>query len=162
MLLLTAMALAALLGPMAIQAPPVVVWNATASAPRGLYRITPADAFRPGDLVLARTPPAYAEQFAERGYVPAGVPLLKRVVAVAGSMVCRSSMTIAIDGVAVAEALASDSQGRLLPAWSGCQELHQGEAFLLVPEVRTSLDGRYLGVVETSTILGRAVPLWTW
>jgi len=161
-LLFTAAAIAALVGPLLIQARPVVVWNATASAPRGLYRIVPAGALQIGDLVLARTPSAHAGQFAERGYLPAGVPLLKQVAAVAGSMICRSSTTITIDGLGVAEALASDSQGRLLPAWSGCRRLHQGEAFLLVPEVRTSLDGRYFGVVSTSTILGRAVPLWTW
>jgi conjugative transfer signal peptidase TraF len=161
-LLFAAPAIAALIGPLLIQARPVVVWNATASAPRGLYRIVPEGTFQPGDLVLARTPSAFAALFAERGYLPSGVPLLKRVAAVAGSTVCRSSMTISIDGVAVAEALASDSQLRLLPAWSGCRVLSPGDVFLLVPEVRTSLDGRYFGVVETSTILGRTVPLWTW
>jgi conjugative transfer signal peptidase TraF len=161
-LLVTAAAIAALIAPLLIQARPAVVWNATASAPRGLYRIVPAGALRPGDLVLARTPSAFARFFAERGYLPAGVPLLKQVAAVAGSIVCRSSMTVTIDGVAVAEALVSDSRGRLLPAWSGCQQLSSGDVLLLVPEVPASLDGRYFGVVETSTILGRAVPTWTW
>jgi conjugative transfer signal peptidase TraF len=161
-LLLAALAIAALMSPLFIQARPVVVWNATPSAARGLYRIVPAGGPQIGDLVLARTPLAYVGQFAERGYLPADVPMLKQVAAVAGSMVCRSSMTVTINGVAVAEALVSDSQGRLLPAWSGCQQLHQGEVFLLAPQVHTSLDGRYFGVVATSTVLGRAVPLWTW
>lgn len=160
--LLMVVAVTVLAGPVIIPARPVVVWNATASAPLGLYRVVAADDLQPGELVLARTPSAVVALFAERGYLPIGVPLLKRVAAIAGSIVCRHSMTVMVDGVAVAEALLTDGQGRSLPAWQGCRSLSSGEAFLLVPEVAASLDGRYFGVVETSTIIGRALPLWTW
>jgi conjugative transfer signal peptidase TraF len=154
--------LAALAGSPLIAADPIVVWNATASAPVGFYRVTTTRDLRPDDLVLAHTPPAFVPLFAERGYVPAGVPLLKRVAALAGSTVCRRDRTVTVDGVVVAEALATDGRGRAMPAWHGCRPVGPGEVFLLVPEVPASLDGRYFGVVETSTIIGRAVPLWTW
>ena len=160
--LLMIVAITALAGPVLIPARPVVVWNATASAPLGLYRVTAANDLQPGELVLARTPSAFVALFAERGYVPVGVPLLKRVAAVAGSIVCRHSMTVVVDGVAVAVALHADSDYRLLPTWQGCHRLGPGEAFLLVPTASASLDGRDFGVVATSTIAGRAVPLWTW
>lgn len=160
--LLATVAIAALVGAPLIAARPLLVWNATASAPIGLYRIVSARDLRTGDLVLARTPPAFVALFAERGYLPAGVPLLKQVAAVAGSIVCRRGMSVAVDGVAVAEALPTDSQGRPLPAWDGCRLVGPSEAFLLVPEIPASLDGRYFGVVATSTLIGRAVPLWTW
>jgi conjugative transfer signal peptidase TraF len=160
--LLMVVAIMALAVPALSPVRPVVVWNATASAPLGLYRVTAANDPQPGALVLARTPAAFVALLAERGYLPLGVPLLKRVAAVAGSIVCRHSTTVVVDGVAVAEALPADGQGRMLPAWCGCYQLGPGEAFLLVPEVSASLDGRYFGVVETGVIIGRAVPLWTW
>lgn len=161
-LLLATVAIAALVGAPLIAARPILVWNATASAPLGLYRVVAAGNLQPGDLVLARTPPAFVALFAERGYLPAGVPLLKRVAAVNGSIVCRRQMSVAVDGVAVAEAFPTDSQGRPLPVWEGCRLVGPGEAFLLVAEIPASLDGRYFGVVATSTVIGRAVPLWTW
>jgi type IV secretory pathway protease TraF len=58
---------------------PILVWNATASAPRGLYSITPVTELQAGDLVLIQPDPASAAVYAERGYLPLGVPLLKRV-----------------------------------------------------------------------------------
>jgi type IV secretory pathway protease TraF len=95
-------------------------------------------------------------------YVPAGVPLLKRVAALAGTTVCCVGGSVSVDGLVVAEALAADRRGRALPGWNGWRQVGPGEVFLLVPETPSSLDGRYFGVVETGTLIGRAVPLWTW
>jgi type IV secretory pathway protease TraF len=36
-----------------------------------------------------------------------------------------------------------------------------GEVFLMNWEVRDSLDGRYFGPVPASSVIGRALPLWT-
>jgi len=160
--LLTIAGIAALVGPRLIAARPIVVWNVTASAPIGLYRVVGSDDLRRGDLVLTSPPPTFVTLFAERGYVPAGVPLLKRVAALAGSTVCRQGRVVSVDGAAVAEALLTDAHGRALPIWNGCRPVGPDEVFLLVPEVPASLDGRYFGVLATSAIIGRAVPLWTW
>jgi type IV secretory pathway protease TraF len=46
---------------------PILVWNATASAPRGLYCIAPLTGLQAGDLVLVRPDPASAALYAERG-----------------------------------------------------------------------------------------------
>jgi conjugative transfer signal peptidase TraF len=140
---------------------PLLVWNASASLPRGFYRITAANAARPGDLVLARTPPEWAPMFAERGYLPRGVPLLKRVAATAGATVCRKGVAILIDGTEHATALRADRAGRPLPAWSGCRRLDTDEVFLLIPEHPASLDGRYFGPTPANLVIGRAAPVWT-
>ena len=60
---------------------PLLVWNATASAPIGLYLTMPIQHLSHGDLVLATPPPDVAQLAALRDYLPRGVPLVKRVEA---------------------------------------------------------------------------------
>lgn len=138
-----------------------VIWNASASLPIGLYAVQHIDRPNIGDLVLARTPDDWTREFDTRGYLPAGVPLLKRVAAASGSTVCRNETRITIDGAFVATAQRHDRYGRPLPAWQGCHRLGADEVFLLIAEHSASLDGRYLGPTPMSSIIGRAEPLWT-
>ncbi len=143
-----------------LNARPLFLWNATDSAPRGLYLIAPAGRLSPGDLVAARLPPEAARLAAERGYLPAGLPVIKTVWAVGGDPVC------AVDGRLSALdrpdliALETDSAGRSLPAWTGCRVLHPGEILLASDLVQDSFDGRYFGPVSTARVLGRARLLW--
>jgi conjugative transfer signal peptidase TraF len=138
---------------------PSLVWNASASAPIGLYRVLPENAAR-GDLVLVRTPNSVRQLAAERGYLPSNVPLVKRIVAGSGDLVCAAGDAISINGRVVAERLARDRLGRPLPTWSGCHLLDSGEAFLLMEGRADSFDSRYFGPVPTPAIIGRLVPLW--
>jgi conjugative transfer signal peptidase TraF len=139
---------------------PRLVWNASASAPIGLYRVLPENAVR-GDLVLVRTPESVRQLAAERGYLPLNVPLVKRVAAADGDIVCAADNAISVNGRVVAERLARDRLGRPLPRWSGCLLLDVGETFLLMEGVTDSFDGRYFGPVPTAAIIGRLAPLWT-
>jgi conjugative transfer signal peptidase TraF len=161
LLIIGGLAVAGLLVPAAIRTPPGLVWNASASAPIGLYAVRPMH--RPVRGVLAViTPPASLAQFAaERHYLPLGVPLIKPVEATGGHTVCRSDLTITIDQRAVGRALARDGHGRPLPVWQGCRTLGPGEIFVMNATVRDSFDGRYFGPLPTSAVLGRARPLWT-
>lgn len=139
---------------------PRLVWNASASAPIGFYwRV--AGAPSRGDLVLARAPLWARRLAAEHRYLPRNVPIIKRVAAVAGDVVCASGNTISINGRVVVHRLASDRSGRPLPQWDGCETLGAGEFFLLMADVPDSFDGRYFGVTERRDIIGRLVPLWT-
>ncbi len=139
---------------------PLLVYNATASAPVGFYRVLPLSPLRKGDLVLAGTPTSVRLLAAERGYVPATVPLVKRVAALSGETVCAISHSITIEGRHVADQLLIDRLGRALPTWSGCRTLAQGEVFLLNEDVPDSFDGRYFGPVPISAIIGKLTPLW--
>ncbi|MBI5162430.1 MAG: conjugative transfer signal peptidase TraF [Magnetospirillum sp.] len=140
---------------------PRLVWNATASAPLGLYyRVS--GPVRRGDLVLAWPPAEAAHLATERGYLPAGVPLIKRVAALAGDEICGLGAAVTINGHVAAERLAADARGRTLPAWQGCRRLGAGEVFLLMKGVSGSFDGRYFGPVPADTVIGRLVALWTW
>ena len=136
-----------------------LVWNASASAPIGLYwRI--GDRPERGDLVLAWAPLWARRLAAERRYLPRVVPILKRIAADTGDTVCASGADISINGRAVARRLNADALGRPLPHWEGCETLGASEVFLLMSDVPHSFDGRYFGITERPDIIGRLVPLW--
>ncbi|RSU61407.1 S26 family signal peptidase [Sphingobium yanoikuyae] len=138
---------------------PRVIWNASASAPIGLYRIHPDRDPAIGALVAVAPPARWSRWMAGRGYLPEGVPLLKHVAAKAGQRVCRKGDVVTVDGHPVASARARDGRGRPLPVWRGCRTLEPGQLFLLNPSVPDSLDGRYFGPLPASTVIGRATPL---
>lgn len=139
---------------------PLLLWNASASAPIGLYRVHRPSRLTDGDLVVVRPPDTLARFLANRDYLPLGVPLLKHVAARQGQTVCRDGATVSIDGGATAAlAQAVDRRGRPLPIWTGCRRLAE-EIFLLNRATPNSLDGRYFGPLPVAAIIGRAEPLW--
>ena len=139
---------------------PRVIWNASASAPIGLYRIQPDRDPAIRTLVAITPPERLAHWLSARGYLPEGVPLLKHVAAKAGQRTCRIGDAVSVDGRRIAIARARDGRGRPLPVWQGCRTLRPGELLLLNPAHPDSLDGRYFGPLPASAVIGRATPLW--
>ena len=158
--LLTAAALATVIASVGPTAPRLV-WNASASVPIGFYTIAPVERLEVPDLVAVMPPESVAAFMVQRGYVARDVPLLKHVLGLPGERLCRAGRTITVDGIEMGEALERDRIGRELPVWQGCRVIAPGEIFLLNWEVRDSLDGRYFGPIPASSVIGRAVPLWT-
>lgn len=141
--------------------PTKLIWNATASAPIGLYSIAPADRLIVPELVAVMPPEPLAGFMVARGYVGRGVPLLKRVIGLPGQRVCRTGRAITVDGVEMGDALDRDRIGRALPVWQGCRFIADGQLFLMNIDARDSLDGRYFAPFPASAVIGRALPLWT-
>jgi conjugative transfer signal peptidase TraF len=139
---------------------PRLVWNASASAPIGLYALVGRGAQR-GDLALVRTPQFVRDLAAMRGYLPANVPMVKRIAAAGGDLVCANGSSISINTNTVATRRKQDREHRLLPSWSGCRRLAGNEVFLLMARVPDSFDGRYFGPTSRASIIGKLVPLWT-
>ncbi|MEO5755584.1 MAG: S26 family signal peptidase [Mesorhizobium sp.] len=154
-------AVAAIVTPAVIKMPPLLVWNASASAPIGLYVISGSSRPTAGELAVVEPPEPIARFVAQRGYLPAGVPMLKRIVALPGQKVCRIGRIVTADGVALGAALARDHKGRPLPDWQGCRIIAAAEIFVMNRKVGDSLDGRYFGPFPATSIVGRALPLWT-
>ena len=119
----------------------------------------PADLLSPNLSRSSRPNPATF--LADGRYLPRGMPMLKRVLALPGQTVCRDHLTITVDKISVGEARERDSRGRPLPVWQGCRVVADGEVFLMNWQSADSLDGRYFGVLPTSAIIGKAEPLWT-
>lgn len=158
LLALVAVSVAALGAASRIDFAPVLVWNASASAPIGLYRIDDR-APEIGDLVLVQVGAEFEEFITQREYLPPEIPLLKRVAARSGAKICREDEAVLIDKNYVADALLFDSRGRKLPVWSGCFILQSDEMFLLNTPQK-SLDGRYFGATKLNDVIGVAVPVW--
>jgi conjugative transfer signal peptidase TraF len=137
------------------------VWNASASVPTGLYAIRGKASLHVGERIAIEPPPALRTLLADRGYLPTGVPLLKRIAAVRGQRVCRFDSGVTIDGQYVGAARARDRMGRPLPVWAGCHVLRVQELFAMNPAAPDSFDGRYFGVLRLADVIGRAAPVWT-
>lgn len=144
-----------------LAAPPSLrlVWNISASAPMGLYAVTPGVALAPGEMVIARTPLPKRRLAAVRRYLPQNVPLVKRVAAVAGQEVCALGAFVYVDGRPVAVRRPADGRGRRMPWWRGCVRL-AGGAVLLLMERSDSFDGRYFGPTSSADVVGRARLVW--
>lgn len=140
---------------------PLLIWNASASAPTGLYRVELASRIDVSDIAVVTPPKPLANLLAERGYLPNGVPLLKHVLALGGATVCRQGNAIIVRGVTFGHARERDSRGRPLPVWQGCRVIAGDEVFLMNWLASDSFDGRYFGPLPLTSIIGRAVPLWT-
>lgn len=141
--------------------PPAYVWNVSASVPVGLYRVKSIDRIDVADLVVVAPPEPLASLLAERGYLPKGVPMLKRVLALAGTTVCRHGDAIVAYGMIYGHARERDRIGRLLPVWQGCRVVPAGQLFLMNWDAADSFDSRYFGPLPIASIVGRAVPVWT-
>jgi conjugative transfer signal peptidase TraF len=144
-----------------IKPAPRLLWNASESVPVGLYSVEAGDQLAVTNLVVAMPPNSLATFLAERGYLPLGVPLIKRILALRGQSVCRNELVISVDGIAMGMALAHDRQGRPLPVWQGCRVMAHDEVFLMNWDEPASFDGRYFGPIPLRSIIGRAKPLWT-
>lgn len=140
---------------------PKLIWNASASAPIGLYAVTSDEDLSVGDLVVVDPPKPLARYLDEHGYLPDGVPLLKYITALPGQRVCRTGGTVSVDDDIMAQAQPSDRFGRALPVWQGCHIVASTELFLLNPSHPDSLDGRYFGALPANAVIGRAVPILT-
>lgn len=151
---------AALVATLLIVPRPRLVWNPSASAPVGLYAVGDAAQLARGDMVIAWVPGEFRMMAARRHYLPANVPLVKRVAAASGDEVCAIGARVMVNGRLVVRRLDRDGAGRPMPWWSGCGELGQGEYLLLMTDSAASFDGRYFGVSEAGDIVGKARLLW--
>jgi conjugative transfer signal peptidase TraF len=139
---------------------PLYMWNASASVPRGLYGLHPSNTRYVGELVAVVPPEPLATFLADGSYLPRGVPMLKHVLALPGQTVCRQTLSILVDGMAVGDARERDGRGRPLPNWQGCRVIAPGELFLMNWQSADSLDGRYFGPIPSSAVIARAHPIW--
>jgi conjugative transfer signal peptidase TraF len=136
--------------------------NATASMPRGLYRLAPGAPER-GDLVSVCLEQGYFATLAwDRGYLrpgscPNGLePLLKRVVGVPGD-----HLEIGQDGIVIngrlwpqSRALSRDSLGRPMPDAEnfGSRTIPEGLALVLSDRHPGGFDSRYFGLVPMASL----------
>lgn len=136
---------------------PLLVWNATASVPTGLYRIVARKPHRGSLVVIQLSEPL---RTLLRGYIPTGALLIKPVAALHGDTLCRHGNVVSINNRIVALARDLDDAGRPLPRWRGCRPLEK-TAVAVISRHPDSLDSRYFGPVDWAHLVGLAIPVWT-
>ena len=141
---------------------PKIIYNPSSSAPRGWYAVKSPTELRRGDFALVKLPAPIARMADERRYLPKTIPLLKQVGAVAGDRVCERQGVVRVNDVVMARSLLRDGAGRPLSSWSECRALRDQELFLIGLSHAASFDSRYYGPVTVESVIGVAIPLWTW
>jgi conjugative transfer signal peptidase TraF len=139
---------------------PLLLWNATASSPVGLYWLASPDHVRAGDHVAAWAPDWARKLGAERRYIPLNVPLVKRVAATQGARLCLLGDRVFLNGVPAARRRLEDPTGRPMPPIEGCETLRKGEYFLFDAGQPDAFDGRYFGITSHDKLIGRARLIW--
>lgn len=157
---LAAVAAAALSASLLWPPRPVFLWNGSASSAIGLYRLFPPKRIGRGDLVAAWPPEAARQLAVRRGYLPTGLPLVKRVASVGGDRVCAAGEALFVNGELVARRRSEDRAGRPLPWWTGCVEMADDDLLLLTADRPGSFDGRYFGLTAREDVIGRARLIW--
>jgi len=155
-----AVALTALVATLIWPPRPRFVWNASESSPPGLYLVAPPGEAKAGDMVIAWAPADARRLGAERHYLPSNVPLVKRVAAVGGDRVCAAGEAVFVNGRLEVLRRGRDGAGRRMPWWNGCEDLREGDLFLLTPSVPDSYDGRYFGITRAPEVVGSARLIW--
>src|SRR3546814_5300719 len=82
---------------------------------RSLYAVDDAAPLARGDMVIARVPIAFRMLAARRHYLPANVPLVKRVAATVGDEVCAVGARVTVNGRLAAKRQTRDGAGRPMP-----------------------------------------------
>ncbi len=139
---------------------PLLIWNTTASLPKGLYRIHAG--YQTGDIVAFDIPENILPLVRERQWIPDYDRLLKRVVGVAGDQVCFREQAIFLEGEYFGQRSPVDSKGRPMPQLKGCHTVQQDEIWVMLKHQPLSLDSRYFGAVDTATVYGKALPIFTY
>ena len=139
---------------------PFFVWNASPSTTIGLYAVGSNTRLKRGDMVALWLPARSRTLASVRHYLPYNIPAIKRVVAVKNDRVCAQGSRISVNDIWMADRLERDGQGRPMPWWQGCFRLDKTQIFLINEEAANSFDGRYIGISNTSDVIGKATLLW--
>lgn len=136
--------------------------NITPSEPVGIYRLIPGRVER-GALVLIDQPHDSAASTLRR-YIPAKLPLVKRVAAIPGDVVRIDSDGVYVNGVLWPDSvpLTHDDEGRALhPYPFGVYPVAAGKVWVMSNHPR-GLDSRYFGPVPAASVISQLAPLLTW
>lgn len=137
-------------------AAPLVLHNGSPSVPVGFYVRSSGPPVRDAFVTVRASlvAPDYARA---RHFDDDSDHFIKRVAAGAGELVCAHGERVAVGAITLRR-LSRDSANRVLPAWSQCRRLRDGEVFLL-GDTDDSFDSRYFGPVNITELDGVWRPL---
>jgi conjugative transfer signal peptidase TraF len=139
-----------------------LVFNDSPSVPRGLYWIRlGAEPRERGEYVVFLPPDTAATLIYGRGWLPRSMPLLKPLGGVEGDSYCVAGGRFIVNDIDAGPVYFLDAQGLPLPQMRGCRRVGHREFLPLSTYLDRSFDGRYMGAVSMSKVLGSGRPLLT-
>lgn len=134
----------------ALASPPTLfLINESRSVPRGIY-LRRADLYPAAGRLVTVAPPPQASDYLRSLGRSDNAPLLKRLAAREGDMVCARGDRVRV-GADERVRLRRDRRGQPLPWWCGCRRMRAGEVFVL-GDAAASFDSRYFGPVEAGAV----------
>lgn len=132
-----------------------LVVNTSPSMPSGLYWIARGAApMQRGSVVLFAPPDDMRDLIYGRGWLPNGMPLLKKIGGLAGDTYRVRDGRFIVAGADVGPVFSLDSQGRPIPQIVGCRRVGSDEFLPVASTLDRSFDGRYFGAVSVHNVLG--------
>jgi len=136
--------------------------NITPSEPVGIYRLIEGQPNR--DALVLLKQPQNLRSSVLRAYVPANLPLIKRIAAIPGDTVEIDQGGVRVGGVLWPDSapLSRDRQGNnLRPYHFGVYRVRISELWVMSNNP-CGLDSRYFGPVSAGSIISRLIPVATW
>ena len=136
-----------------------LVFNSTPSLPKGFYWLTKASSYELGELIsFYPTKTTRAQLIALKGDIPKNYQLIKYISAKENDVVCRIGNQLSINGMLTAYF----EIPHIKPALDdfSCIQLKPHTFFVLSLVHPRSYDSRYFGVINESSIVGKASPFW--
>jgi len=132
-----------------------VVFNDSPSVPRGFYWIAlGAHSSQRGDYVVFAPPGDSAALIYGRGWLPNAMPLLKPIGALESDRYCIEHGRFLINGEDKGPVFATDASGLPMPRIVGCRRVGRNEFLPVSTYIERSFDGRYMGAVPMTNIIG--------
>jgi len=139
-----------------------LVFNDSPSVPRGLYWIRlGAEPRERGEYVVFLPPDTAATLIYGREWLPRSMPLLKPVGGVEGDSYCVTGERFIVNDIDAGPVYFVDARGLPLPQIRGCRRVGHREFLPVSSHIDRSFDGRYMGAVSMSNVLGSGHPLLT-
>lgn len=136
--------------------------NVTESLPPGLYMKTFDNGYNCGNYIIYELPANVKKLIAKNEWGDGKHYFLKKLGAKAGEKYSIDSekLTFEIEGKYIGKVFEKDSFGNELPKLRGNFEVPKDCVLPIVTNER-SFDGRYTGVIPTSRIKAKVIPIFT-
>ncbi|MEI7669783.1 MAG: S26 family signal peptidase [Pseudomonadota bacterium] len=139
-----------------------IIYNETPSVPVGFYIVHPLEnePLFIGEYLEFNVPENYKSYFYDRKYIGNNWTLIKQIGALEGDNYCINRQDFSINNNIIGNIYKVDSLGRILPINIGCRQIFKDKFFALGANSDKSFDSRYMGQINKSLIIGKAIPLW--
>ncbi len=136
-----------------------ITYQSTPSMPEGYYLTYKVKSIQRENNVIFM-PNQKTEKFIiQHGWLPEGIPLLKRVIGIPGDKLCIKHHMVYINNKRVAVAKLKDNKGEALPIFTYCGEIQPDYYFVQGISSPNSFDSRYYGLIKREQIISKAVKL---